>query len=182
MSEAAPTPLPGPVTEATLAKARRVRLLIVDVDGTLTDGALFYDDRGGEHKAFHVQDGSAIRALAAAGVDIAIVSGRASSSVRRRAEELGVAHVHLGQSDKTAPLAALTAQTGIPPAGMAHVGDDCPDLPLFARVGMAFAVADAHPLVRAQADHVTALGGGRGAVREVCDLLLFARGKWPRAS
>lgn len=178
MSEAAPAP--GPVAEAVLAKARRVRLLIMDVDGTLTDGALRYDDRGGEHKAFHAQDGSAIVALAAAGVDVAIVSGRASASAQRRAAELAIGHVYLGQRDKTAALTALAARTGIPPARMAHVGDDCPDLPLFARVGMAFAVADAHPLVRARADHVTALGGGRGAVREVCDLLLFAQGKWPR--
>lgn len=173
-------PWPGSVAAEVLAKARRVRLLILDVDGVLTDGTLHYGPDGAEHKAFHVQDGSAIGALDVAGIAVAIVSGRASEGVARRAEELGVRHLYLGQQDKTAALADLEAQSGIAPARMAHVGDDCPDLPLFARVGMAFAVADAHPLVRARADFVTALDGGRGAVREVCDLLLFAQGRWPR--
>ena len=167
-------------SEALLAKARGVRLLILDVDGVLTDGRLLYGPDGEAHKVFHAQDGSAMRALAAAGVDLAIISGRSNAATVRRAEELGVRHVHLGCEDKAAALADLAAATGVPPARMAHLGDDCADLPLFARVGLACAVADAHPLARDAADLITAAGGGRGAVRELCDLLLRARGEWPR--
>lgn len=170
----------GTLSEALLAKAEAVRLLILDVDGVLTDGRLLYGPDGETFKVFHAQDGSAMRALADAGVALAIISGRSSAAVARRAEELGVRHVYLGRADKAAALAELAAATGLPPARMAHVGDDCADLPLFGEVGLACAVADAHPLARAQADLVTAAGGGRGAVREVCDLLLRARGAWPR--
>lgn len=176
----AESPLPGTVAETVLAKARRVRLLILDVDGVLTDGRLYYGAQGAERKAFHVQDGSAIKALAAAGVPVALISGRASAGVRRRADELGLRHVYLGAETKTVALADLAARTHIEPERMAHVGDDLADLPLFDGVGMAFSVADAHPVVRTRADYVASLGGGRGAVREICDLLLFAQGKWPR--
>lgn len=175
-----PDPLPHPVAETVLAQARRVRLLILDVDGVLTDGRLYYGADGAEQKAFHAQDGSAIKRLAAAGIPVALISGRRSDAVRRRAAELALRHVYLGREDKAAALADLHAQTNIDPANMAHVGDDLADLPLFAHVGMAFAVADAHPVVRSRAHHVAALGGGRGAVREICDLLLHAQGKWPR--
>ena len=157
-----------------------MRLLILDVDGVLTDASLYYGRDGEELKAFHARDGSALKALALADVGLAIISGRAAPAVERRALELGVRHVHLGCADKVAALAELVARTGIDAERMAHVGDDCPDLPLFACVGMAIAVADAHPLVRGRADYVTTLPGGRGAVGEVCDLLLFAQGRWPR--
>lgn len=173
------SPLPAPVADAVLAKARRVRLLILDVDGVLTDGRLYYGADGAEQKAFHVQDGSAIKRLAGAGVPVALISGRKSEAVRRRAEELMLGGVYLGQEDKTAALADLSRQTSIEPVRMAHVGDDLADLPVFARVGMAFSVADAHPVVRARADYVAACGGGRGAVREICDLVLYAQGRWP---
>lgn len=174
-----PSPLPGPVAETVLAKARRVRLLILDVDGVLTDGRLYYGADGAEQKAFHAQDGSAIKRLAGAGVPVALISGRESEAVRRRAEELGLCRVYLGAEDKAAALADLSARTNIEPACMAHVGDDLPDLPVFARVGMACSVADAHPLARARADYVASLGGGCGAVREICDLVLYAQGRWP---
>ena len=171
--------MPGPVAETVLAKARRVRLLILDVDGVLTDGRLYYGADGAEQKAFHAQDGSAIKRLAAAGVLVALISGRQSEAVRRRAAELGLGRVYLGAEDKAAALADLSARTNIEPARMAHVGDDLADLPVFARVGMACSVADGHPLVRARADYVASLGGGRGAVREICDLVLYAQGRWP---
>lgn len=174
------SPLTAPVAETVLAKASRVRLLILDVDGVLTDGRLYYGADGAEQKAFHAQDGSAIKRLAAAGVAVALISGRQSEAVRRRAEELALRHVYLGAEDKAAALADLTRRTNIEPAHMAHVGDDLPDLPVFAGVGMAFSVADAHPLVRARADYVASLGGGGGGVREICDLLLYAQGRWPR--
>ena len=171
--------MPAPVAETVLGKARRVRLLILDVDGVLTDGRLYYGADGAEQKAFHAQDGSAIKRLAAAGIPVALISGRQSEAVRRRAEELGLCRVYLGAEDKAAALADLSAQTGIEPARMAHVGDDLADLPVFARVGMACSVADGHPLARTWADYVASLGGGRGAVREICDLVLYAQGRWP---
>ena len=181
-SEANSGPESAPrASENVLAQARRVRMLILDVDGVLTDASLLYGRDGEELKAFHARDGSALKALAEAGVGIAIISGRTAAAVERRADDLGVRHVHLGCADKAAALTELVTNTGIGAERMAHVGDDCPDLPLFARVGMAIAVADAHPLVRERANYVTALPGGRGAVREVCDLLLFAQGRWPRA-
>ena len=176
------SPLAGRVARAVLAKARHVRLLILDVDGVLTDGRLYYGPDGAEQKAFHAQDGSAIKRLCAAGIAVALISGRTSESVRRRAAELALRHVYLGREDKAAALVDLRTRTNIEPARMAHVGDDLADLPLFARVGMAMTVADAHPVVRARADYVASLGGGRGAVREICDLLLHAQGQWPRPS
>ena len=176
------SPLADRVAPAVLVKARRVRLLILDVDGVLTDGRLYYGPDGAEQKAFHAQDGSAIKRLCAAGIPVALISGRRSEAARRRAAELALRHVYLGREDKTAALAELNAQTDIEPARMAHVGDDIADLPLFECVGMALTVADAHPAVRARADYVASLGGGRGAVREICDLLLRAQGKWPHPS
>ena len=168
------------VPGAVFAKARAVRLLILDVDGVLTDGRLHYGWAGFERKAFHAQDGSAMEALRRAGVPLAIISGRGARAVRRRARELGVRHVWLNTPDKAVALDRLATETGIDPQAMAHVGDDLGDLPLFQRVGFAVAVADAHPLLRQRAHYVTQTPGGRGAVREVCDLLLFAQGKWPR--
>lgn len=167
--------------EAALRRASRVQLLILDVDGVLTDGRLYYGPDGAEFKAFHAQDGSAVKRLLAAGIGVAIISGRRSESVQRRAAELGIAHLYAGVDDKAVALGTLCRAAGIDADNMAHVGDDIADLPLFERVGMAFAVPDAHPAVLAQADHVTHAAGGRGAVREICDLLLTAHAKWDLA-
>ena len=166
---------------ATLNRARSVRLLILDVDGVLTDGRLYYGQDGAEFKAFHVQDGSAIKRILAADIAVAIISGRKSEAVRLRAAELGIPYLYAGVEDKAAALEALCRAAATDAQSMAHVGDDVADLALFERVGMAFAVPDAHPAVLARADHVTQAAGGRGAVREVCDLLLTAQGKWNRA-
>ncbi len=178
MSKPFPGPLPRPVSEAILKRARRVRLLILDVDGVLTDGRLYYGPDGTECKAFQVRDGSAMKRLIASGIPIAIVSGRSSDAVVRRGAELGVLKLYAGVADKAAVLADLEATSRIDAGHMAHAGDDLPDLPLFERTGMAFAVADAHPAVAAAADYVTVAGGGFGAVREICDLILLAQGKW----
>lgn len=162
------------VRAATVAAAK-VRLLVLDVDGVLTDGRLRYGPRGEELKVFHVRDGHGIRALGRSGVTLAIISGRRSRAVEVRARDLGIAHVLQGIDDKLAAFEALRARLGIPPALCACVGDDTPDAPLMRAVGLAFAVADAHADALAAADLVTVARGGRGAVREVCDLLLAAR-------
>jgi len=156
-------------------RARRIRLLVLDVDGVLTDGTLHISARGEEVKIFHVRDGSGLVALRRAGVVIAIISGRASGAVTRRAEELGIEHVRQGIADKGAALDALCAELGLARDEIACVGDDTPDLPMFERAGLAIAVADAHPNATARAHWVTQARGGRGAVREICDLLLAAR-------
>lgn len=166
----------GEPTEALRERARRVRLLVLDVDGVLTDGRLHITAQGEDVKVFHVRDGSGLVALRRAGITVAIISGRDSPAVTRRAQELGIAHVQQGIGDKGAALDALLAETGIEGAACACVGDDTPDLPMFERAALAVAVADAHPTALAAAHWVTRAPGGHGAVREVCDLLLAARG------
>ena len=161
--------------QADLERAARVRLLVLDVDGVLTDGRLYIGPSGEEFKAFHVRDGAGIVALRRAGVAVAIISGRSSAAVEYRAAELGIEHVHQGVADKGRALERLLAELGLDRSAAACVGDDTPDLPLLEAAGFAVAVADAHPAARAAAHWVTSLPGGRGAVREVCDLLLQAR-------
>jgi 3-deoxy-D-manno-octulosonate 8-phosphate phosphatase (KDO 8-P phosphatase) len=158
-----------------LERARRIRLLVLDVDGVLTDGTLHISARGEDVKVFHVRDGSGLVALRRAGFAIAIISGRSSAAVSFRAEELGIEHVRQGIADKGAALDALCAELELARDEVACVGDDTPDWPMFERSGLAIAVADAHPQTAARADWVTQARGGRGAVREVCDLLLSAR-------
>lgn len=158
-----------------LQGAADIRLVAFDVDGVFTDGRLLLGDDGAEYKSFHVRDGYGVRRLLQAGVAVAVISGRRSSAVTRRMQELGVVHVFQGVGDKVAVLDALLAELGLAPAQAAFVGDDEPDLPVMAHAGLAIAVADAHPAVRAAADWTTAASGGNGAVREVCDLLVSAR-------
>lgn len=169
------------VAPSVAMRARAVQLLILDVDGVLTDGRLYYGPDGAEYKAFHAQDGSAMKMLMRAGVPIAIITGRRSDAVTRRAKELGVRWLHDGVADKAAALAELVAESGVAPEHMAHVGDDIADLALFDLVGLSFSVPDGHPLVIAAAHCVTERGGGAGAVQEVCNLLLHAQGKWKAA-
>jgi 3-deoxy-D-manno-octulosonate 8-phosphate phosphatase (KDO 8-P phosphatase) len=158
-----------------LERARRIRLLVLDVDGVLTDGRLYFGPEGEALKAFHVRDGAGLVALRRAGVGVAIISGRDSPAVTLRARELGIEHLRQGIHDKGRALEELCAALGLRPEDCACVGDDTPDLPLFERAALAVAVADAHPALRERAHHVTTLPGGNGAVREVCDLLLRAR-------
>jgi len=152
-----------------------IRLLVLDVDGVMTDGRLHYDASGESGKTFHVRDGYGIKALLAAGIDVAVISGRKSPAVSRRCKELGIRHLHQGIDDKAPVLAQLLARLEIPPRQCACVGDDRPDMPLLAQAGLAVAVADAHPEALAIAHRRTRLPGGAGAVREVCDWLLAAR-------
>jgi 3-deoxy-D-manno-octulosonate 8-phosphate phosphatase (KDO 8-P phosphatase) len=161
--------------DAVFERARRIRLLVLDVDGVLTDGRLHFTANGEELKVFHVRDGAGIVAAQRAGVTVAIISGRDSAAVTRRAAELGIRHVHQGVDDKGALLDRLLAELGVAAEETACVGDDTPDAPMLRRAGLAIAVADAHPALVAAAHWVTQSKGGRGAVREVCDLLLSAR-------
>jgi len=160
------------------ARVDAVRLLILDVDGVLTDGSIVYTDGGEELKRFHVRDGSGLKLWALAGMQAAFLSGRASPAVSRRAAELGVTVVLQGRSDKLAALAEVLAATGYAASQTCAIGDDLQDLPLLDAVGVAVAVADACPEVRTMADTVTATPGGRGAVRELVEWLLKRQGRW----
>jgi 3-deoxy-D-manno-octulosonate 8-phosphate phosphatase (KDO 8-P phosphatase) len=155
--------------------ARRIELLVLDVDGTLTDGALWYGPRGEQLKRFHVRDGHGIKLLAAAGVMPAVISGRRSAALAARCRELGVPYLLTGVQDKSAALDGLLRRLDLHESQVAAVGDDTPDVPLFVRVAFAVAVRDAHPLAARAAHCRTTLPGGHGAVREVCDWLLAAR-------
>lgn len=159
-----------------LNRAAAIRLAIFDVDGVLTDGALFFDIPGREYKAFHARDGLGIRLLRESGVEVAVISGRKSEIVQRRMENLDVRYCFQGFDDKLEAFGRLKAELGLTDAQVAHVGDDLPDVPLFRRAGLAVAVADAHPLAAEQAHWLTARTGGDGAAREVCDLIMHAQG------
>jgi 3-deoxy-D-manno-octulosonate 8-phosphate phosphatase (KDO 8-P phosphatase) len=149
-----------------------IRLLVLDVDGVLTDGRLYFGVRGEALKAFHVRDGVGLKQLQRAGLIVAVITGRRSRMVAARCRELGVAHVLQGVADKLAALRRLCARLKLTPAACACVGDDLPDVPLMRAAALSFAVADAHHSARRAADVITSLPGGCGAVREVCDHLL----------
>ena len=159
---------------------KAVRLLLLDVDGVLTDGTIIYNEDGSETKHFHVRDGLGIRLLMEAGIRVAIVTGRTSQALRHRCRNLGIEDIYDGVGDKGALLSRIEARTGIPPEQMAFVGDDLPDLPLMRRVGVSVAVADAHEAVKEVADMATSAPGGNGAVREVCERVLKSRGLWEK--
>ena len=153
----------------------RIELLILDVDGVLTDGRLYFAARGETLKVFHVRDGHGIKLLMAAGVAVAAFSGRRSGAVAARLRELRVPHVVQGCNDKVAALQRLTKRLDVDPLNCACICDDTPDLPLMSAVGMAGAVADAHPVVLSAAHWIARADGGQGAVRELCDAMLRAR-------
>lgn len=157
-----------------------IRLLVLDVDGVLTDGRLYFGPRGEALKVFDVRDGLGLVQLQRAGVAVAVISGRRSPMVRARCRELGVRHVHQGVSDKLTALMRLCARLKLTPASCACVGDDLPDVPVMRAAALSFAVADAHHQVRRAADVVTRRPGGRGAVREVCDHLLTLQARRAR--
>jgi 3-deoxy-D-manno-octulosonate 8-phosphate phosphatase (KDO 8-P phosphatase) len=152
-----------------------IQLLILDVDGVLTDGRLYFGNKGEALKVFHVRDGHGIKLLMAAGVRVAAFSGRRSAAAAARLRELRVPTFIQGCSDKLLALNKLTRRLGIDPLNCACIVDDTPDLPLMSAVGLAAAVADAHPIVLSAAHGVARAGGGLGAVRELCDALLLAR-------
>jgi 3-deoxy-D-manno-octulosonate 8-phosphate phosphatase (KDO 8-P phosphatase) len=157
-----------------LDRAADIRLLVLDVDGVLTDGRLLFTARGEEIKSFHVRDGAGIKQLMEHGVQVAVISGRESKAVERRMAELGISWVRQGVAHKAVVLRELLGILGLGPQALGVVGDDTPDLPMFEMARLAIAVADAHPSARAAAHHVTRTPGGAGAVREVCDLIIEA--------
>ncbi len=158
-----------------LAIAARIRLLVLDVDGVLTDGRLWYDAQGQEIKSFHVRDGYGMQQVQAAGITVAVISGRASAAAAARLAELRVPHVFLGRNDKKTVFEALLTELDIAPEMVACVGDDTTDLEIMQMSGLGITVADAHPEVLARAMWTTRQPGGQGAVREICELLLAAR-------
>lgn len=167
------------ISDELRAAAGRIKLLSFDVDGVLTDGRIIYADDGREIKAFNVQDGSAIKMLAAEGIEIAILTGRDSPMVARRAGELGIRHLEQGLEDKGPAFQALCDRLGISLNETAHVGDDLADLVLFDLAGFSISVPNGHPAVKARADHITETAGGEGVARELAELVLRARGTWP---
>ena len=159
-----------------LEKAKRIRLVILDVDGVLTDGSLYVGDDGEEYKAFNSRDGHGMVMLQHNGVEIAIITGRISRVVEHRMSELGIQHVYQGRKEKLPAFRELLSRLDIPAHDTAYVGDDVVDLPVMAQVGLAIGVQDAHPLVKRHAHWLTASPGGRGAVREVCEMIMDAQG------
>ena len=159
-------------------KARRIRLLLLDVDGVLTDGGIVMDDRGEEIKRFDVRDGHGIRMLMRGGIRVGLVTGRFSRAVRHRARDLGIRMVHQKVTDKVALYQKIKRKTGLKDQEIAYVGDDIVDLPILREVGLSMAVKNCWTGLKQVVDYVTAKDGGRGAVREIAEMLLKAQGKW----
>jgi len=168
------------LSEDLLAKIRRIRLLLLDVDGVLTDGGILYFGESLEGKRFHVRDGAGIKLAQHAGLEVGILTGRASEVVARRAEELGISRILQGSLDKAGGVDILLADARYAPGEVGFVGDDVLDLAAMRKVGFRACPADAHDSVRQRADYVCRRPGGQGAVREVIDLLLGVQGKLER--
>jgi 3-deoxy-D-manno-octulosonate 8-phosphate phosphatase (KDO 8-P phosphatase) len=161
-------------------KLKDIQLLLLDVDGVLTDGGIIYSDQGGEIKVFNVKDGLGLRLIMDAGIEVGLVTGRTSQALHHRCRDLGIRYIWDGVRHKARLLDKIVIETGVDADNTAFIGDDIPDLQLMRRVGLSIAVADAHESVRDGSDWITSAAGGRGAVREVCDALLKARGKWDK--
>jgi 3-deoxy-D-manno-octulosonate 8-phosphate phosphatase (KDO 8-P phosphatase) len=159
-----------------LERASRIRLLIFDVDGVLTDGSLFLGDDGQEYKAFNSRDGHGIKMLQKHGVTVAIITGRTSKVVEHRMANLGVTHIYQGKLEKLPAFEELIKEVGVSADQTAYVGDDVVDLPVMRKVGLAIAVQDAHPMVVRHSHWQTPTAGGRGAARDVCEMLMEAHG------
>ncbi|MBL4607875.1 MAG: 3-deoxy-manno-octulosonate-8-phosphatase KdsC [Pseudomonadales bacterium] len=163
--------------QEVIEKARKIKLMVFDVDGVLTNGQLFFTEDGTELKAFNSLDGHGIKMLHQAGIDTAIITGRTSNIVIKRAKDLGITHLYQGREDKLQALKELLAESSLSLEEVGYVGDDLPDLSAIRAVGLGIAVANAHSFVRKHADWQTTLAGGSGAARELCDLILDAQGK-----
>ncbi|MBT8419462.1 MAG: HAD family hydrolase [Gammaproteobacteria bacterium] len=159
-----------------MARAANIKIVIFDVDGVLTDGSLYFDGGGNEYKAFYARDGHGMKMLMQSGVEIGVITGRDSPVVTRRMTELGITYVYQGSLDKRLAFDALLEQLGVGEMEAAYVGDDIVDLPVMRRAHLAVAVADAHPLVIQHAHWRTPNTGGRGAARDVCELIMSAQG------
>lgn len=160
------------------SRLKRIELLVLDVDGVMTDGSIIYSDNGSETKIFNVKDGLGMRLLLEAGIQVCIITGRRSKALKHRCRNLGITHLFDGISDKAGILEQVLKKMGTTPECTAFVGDDLPDLKLMNRVGFSIAVADAHPVLQKNADMVTSTPSGAGAVREICEAILEAKGLW----
>jgi len=161
-----------------IKQAKRIKLLLLDVDGVLTDGKIYLDDEGQETKTFDIHDGHGITLLHRAGIQVGIISGRSSRSVEIRARQLSIQEVHQGVADKIKVYEEILNRCHLKDEEVAYIGDDLMDLPLLRRVGLSVVVANAHEAVKKNVDWVTKKEGGAGAVREVVDHLLRSQGKW----
>ena len=161
-----------------LNKLKKIKLLLLDVDGVLTDGGIIYHDNGAETKVFNVKDGLGIRLLLEAGIHLGIITGRRSNALSFRCKDLGINLIYDGVKNKIDVLDALLDQTGVSAEEVAFIGDDLPDLRLMKTIGLSIAVGDAHKMILDNADMVTSANGGQGAVREVCETILKAKGLW----
>ncbi len=165
-------------SETLLAKAAKIKLLLLDVDGVLTDNKLFYGDNGVEYKSFHTRDGHGMVMLQKSGIEIGIITGRQSELVKRRMQDLKVAHLYQGVPDKLPTFLALMEKLGIDLEEVAYMGDDILDLPILTRVGLSSTVANADPEVLKRVDFISQNRGGEGAVRELCELILKSQNLW----
>lgn len=166
-------------SQTLLSKAKKIKLLLLDVDGVLTDGTIILDNQGNELKAFHVRDGHGIKLAQRAGIILGIITGRKSEVVNIRARELSIEEVHQGAHRKIEIYESIISKYGFRDDEVAYMGDDIVDVDVFKRVGMAVTVSDADPSVRPHVDMITKTEGGRGAVRELINFLLKSRGKPP---
>lgn len=164
--------------EAVAARAKKIKLVIFDVDGVLTDGSLYYGHDGREYKVFHSRDGHGMKMLRQSGVEIGIITARNSQAVVHRMANLGIVHVYQGAQEKLPAYEELRAKLNLSPDEVAYVGDDVVDLPVMTKVGLAIAVADAHPDVVKRSHWQTGAPGGRGAARDACEFILRQQGKW----
>lgn len=171
----------GAVSEQIIKKAEKIQLLICDVDGVMSDGLIYMGNNGEELKAFNVRDGYGIRCLLTSGIEVAIITGRQSKLLEDRAKTLGITYLYQGQHNKLLAYQQLLDTLNLKPEQTAYIGDDLIDLPVMEKVGLSVAVADAHPLLTPRANYVTRIAGGRGAVRELCDLILLAQGRLEEA-
>tara|TARA_R110001583_G_scaffold43107_6_gene137071 strand:- start:7785 stop:8378 length:594 start_codon:yes stop_codon:yes gene_type:complete len=172
----------GEVAIDVLARAKKIKLLVCDVDGVFSDGRIYLGNDAEELKAFHTKDGFGIKALGNSGVDVAIITGRRSVIVANRMSALNVKYIVQGQEDKLPALIHLAKQLNLTPDEIAYIGDDIPDLACVLHVGLGVAVSDAHPSLVAKADYTTFIRGGFGAVREVCDLIMQCQGTLDNAT
>ena len=164
--------------DATLKeRASKIRMLVLDVDGVLTDGKLYFDHAGNELKAFNTRDGLGMKALQRCGIEVAVITGRKSKAVAHRMSQLGIKHVYQGREDKLNAFLHLLDITGLDEHEICYAGDDWIDLPVLMRAGLAISVADAEERVKEHAHWITLRNGGDGAVREMCNLILAAQGK-----
>jgi 3-deoxy-D-manno-octulosonate 8-phosphate phosphatase (KDO 8-P phosphatase) len=171
------TTLYGDVDASIVEIAKQIKLLICDVDGVFSDGLVYMGNNGEELKTFHTRDGYGVKSLMNAGIEIAIITGRKSQIVTNRMSALGITLIYQGQDDKVKAYQDICEKLNIAPQNTGYIGDDLIDWPVMEKVALKVCVADGHPLLRQKANYVTQINGGHGAVREVCDLILQARGE-----